>query len=119
MTCKLTPTLPFFDVLQRPDLSLPLMGVRSMARQAGWAVASQHGSKFAGLVTGLDQTSHAGERNALLHPCLAASLAQQPVRILCDAQALVKRLHHGLTHAHCSGDLGGYWHKAHSPQLLA
>ena len=90
----------------------PLFAIDGSAQhgQAGWAVVAHHGPRLAAPVLGLDQTSHAGERSALLQLCLASSMAQKPVRILCDAQALVQRLHQGLAHGYWGGDLGGYWH---------
>ena len=58
----------------------------------------------------IEQTPASGERFALLQALLAASVANRPVKLLIDNQAICLRLERGLTYGDWSGDLPGFWH---------
>ena len=83
---------------------------RDFWQRASWGIASSDGATFCGLVLGVEQTPHAGERTALLHACLAAKAANKPILILCDNEAVYLRFSRGIASDYWAGDLSPFWH---------
>ena len=123
------PVLPWEDMVADPQLvaflqqfddsQLPTLGSDGSCiiatgseqwQRASWAVAAHLGPTVKGLVPGFEQTPASGERFALLQALLAASVANRPVKLLIDNQAICLRLERGLTYGDWSGDLPGFWH---------
>ena len=83
---------------------------RESWQRASWGIACTDGSTFCGAVSGVEQTSHAGERTALLHACLASKIANRPILILCDNEAVYLRFSRGISSERWAGDMYPFWH---------
>ena len=74
-------------------------------QHAGWGIATSRDLGFFGVVPGLDRSSAAAERYALLVLACAAHMLQVPVCVLTDNSALVT----SFVADKPPGDLGAYW----------
>ena len=82
-----------------------------LCSRTAWAVASLDGrQRFAGLLSGADQSPFSAERHALWHAVMAASAAQVDVILLIDNQAVTRRLCRVLR-GDLTGDSTSFWHE--------